>query len=70
MSYVVDTDVLSTTSPTASNPIPGLAEWLVRNSEHLYLSVISLMEVSYGIAWLRTGRRGARRRCSRHGSTT
>lgn len=62
MSYVVDTDVLSTTSPTASNPIPGLAEWLVRNSEHLYLSVISLMEVSYGIAWLR--HRQARRKAT------
>jgi toxin FitB len=53
MSYVVDTDVLSTTSPTSPSAIPGLPAWLERNSEHLHLSVISLMEISYGIAWLR-----------------
>ncbi len=62
MSYVVDTDILSTTSPTTPSPIPGLSEWLVRNSEHLYLSVISLMEISYGIAWLR--HRQARRKAA------
>jgi toxin FitB len=62
MSYVVDTDVLSTTSPTASPAIPGLPDWLERNSEQLYISVISLMEISYGIAWLthREARRKAR----------
>jgi predicted nucleic acid-binding protein len=60
MSYVVDTDVLSTTSPTAPGAMPGLSAWLDRNSEHLYLSVISLMEISYGIAWLR--HRQARRK--------
>ncbi len=53
MSYVVDTDVLSTTSPTAPSAIAGLPSWLERKSEHLYLSVVSLMEISYGIAWLR-----------------
>jgi predicted nucleic acid-binding protein len=62
MSYVVDTDVLSATSPTASRAIPGLSDWLERNSEHLYLSVISLMEISYGIAWLR--HREARRKAA------
>jgi predicted nucleic acid-binding protein len=53
MSYVIDTDVLSSTSPTAPDAIPGLAAWLERNSAQLHLSVISLMEISYGIAWLR-----------------
>jgi predicted nucleic acid-binding protein len=53
MSYVVDTDVLSATSPTTPGPVPDLPAWLERNSEHLHLSVISLMEISYGIAWLR-----------------
>jgi toxin FitB len=62
MSYVVDTDVLSTTSPAASRPIPGLPAWLERNSEHLHLSVISLMEISYGIARLR--HRQARRKAA------
>jgi hypothetical protein len=53
MSYVVDTDVLSRTSPSTAQSIPGLREWLARNSEQLHLSVVSLMEISYGIAWLR-----------------
>ena len=62
MSYVVDTDVLSTTSPTSARAIPGLPAWLERNSEHLHVSVISLMEISYGIAWLR--HRQARRKAA------
>jgi toxin FitB len=53
MSYVVDTDVLSQTSPTSAPSIPGLREWLERNSEGLHLSVVSLTEISYGTAWLR-----------------
>jgi toxin FitB len=62
MNYVVDTDVLSTTSLTSPRAISGLAAWLERNSEHLHLSVISLMEISYGIAWLR--HRRARRKAA------
>ena len=50
MSYLVDTDVLSRTSPATAQFIPGLREWLARNSEELHLSVVSLMEISYGIA--------------------
>jgi len=53
MSYLVDTDVLSRTSPSTAQSIPGLREWLEKNSEQLHLSVVSLMEISYGIAWLR-----------------
>jgi toxin FitB len=62
MSYVVDTDVLSTTSPTVPKPVPDLPAWLEKNSERLYLSVVSLMEISYGIAWLR--HRKARRKAA------
>jgi toxin FitB len=62
MSYVVDTDVLLTTSPTSPRAIPGLPAWLERNSEQLHLSAISLMEISYGIAWLR--HREARRKAA------
>jgi toxin FitB len=60
MSYVVDTDILSQTSPTTTRPIPGLSDWLDRNSDRLHLSAVSLMEISYGIAWLR--HRGATRK--------
>lgn len=62
MNYVVDTDVLSTTSPNRQGSLPDLPGWLERNSERLYLSVISLMEISYGIAWLR--HRQARRKAA------
>jgi predicted nucleic acid-binding protein len=62
MNYVVDTDVLSTTSPTRQGSVPDLPAWLERTSERLYLSVISLMEISYGIAWLR--HRQARRKAA------
>jgi toxin FitB len=62
MNYVVDTAVLSTTSPIRQGPVPDLPGWLERNSERLYLSVISLMEISYGIAWLR--HRQARRKAA------
>ena len=60
MSYVVDTDILSHTFPTSTRPIPGLSDWLDRNFDRLHLSVVSLMEISYGIAWLR--HRGATRK--------
>ena len=60
MSYVVDTDVLSRASAIAGTSVPGLGEWLDRNSEHLHVSVVSVMEISYGIAWLR--HRKARRK--------
>jgi toxin FitB len=53
MNYVVDTDVLSHTSPSSAHSIAGLSTWLQRNSACLHLSVVSLMEISYGIAWLR-----------------
>jgi predicted nucleic acid-binding protein len=60
MSYIVDTNVLSRTSPIAATAGLALREWLERNSEHLHLSVVSVMEISYGIAWLR--HRKARRK--------
>ena len=70
MSYVVDTDVPSTTSPTSPRAIPGLPAWLEKNSEHLHVSVISLMEISYGIAWLRHRQAGRKAALLQAGSTT
>lgn len=60
--YVVDTNVLSHVSPTKAQADPGILGWLERNGEHLYLSVVSITEVSYGIAWLR--HRGATRKAA------
>ncbi|MGH9485483.1 MAG: PIN domain-containing protein [Terriglobales bacterium] len=61
--YLVDTNVLSAGSPTKAAPVPDLASWMERNSEHLYLSVITVAEVEDGIAKAR--REGAPRKADR-----
>ncbi len=61
--YLVDTDVLSAGVPTKAAPAPGLADWMERNSAHLFLSAITVAEVAGGIAKAR--REGASRRADR-----
>lgn len=51
--YLLDTNVLSATAPTEAQPDEIVREWMRENSHALYLSVITLLEVSYGLAWLR-----------------
>ncbi len=58
--YVVDTNVLSHTSPLQRAPDQELIAWLGRNGEHLYLSAVTVTEVAYGVAWL-THRRARRK---------
>ncbi len=48
--YLVDTNVLSAGAPTKARPAPLLVDWLDRNSDRLYLSVITVAEVEDGIA--------------------
>ncbi len=48
--YLVDTNVISAAAPTKAQPVPDLARWMDRNSQHLYLSVITVAEVESGIA--------------------
>ncbi len=48
--YLVDTNVLSAGAPTKAKPAVDLVGWMERNSEHLYLSVITIAEVEDGIA--------------------
>ena len=60
--FLVDTDVLSTGGPSKAQPIPGLIEWMDRNSEKLCVSVVTIAEIEGGIA--KSGREGARRKAA------
>jgi toxin FitB len=61
--YLVDTNVLSAGAPTKAEPAVALAGWMERNSDRLYLSVITVAEVEDGIAKAR--REGAHRKADR-----
>jgi predicted nucleic acid-binding protein len=61
--YVVDTDVLSQSSPTGKSGSKPVVDWLRQNGDSCYLSVVTVMECSYGIAWLE--HRGANRKATR-----
>jgi predicted nucleic acid-binding protein len=50
--YLLDTNVLSAAAPTKALPDRELQAWLRRNSDRLFLSVITLMELSHGATWL------------------
>lgn len=63
--YLLDTNVLSDLSPERSVASSGLIEWLRRNGDDCYLSVVTLTEVAYGVAWLR--HRGATAKAVRLG---
>ena len=61
--YLVDTNVLSAGALTRARPAIGLTSWMERNSERLYLSVITVAEVENGIAKAR--REAAHRKADR-----
>ena len=61
--WLVDTNVLSAAAPTKAVPSPGLTTWMERNSDRLFLSVITVAEVEDGIAKAR--REGATRKAER-----
>lgn len=61
--FLVDTDVLSAGAPSKSQSIPELLEWMNRNSERLYISVVTIAEVEDGIA--KSKREGATRKAAR-----
>ncbi len=48
--YLVDTNVLSAASPTQAAAAPDLVAWMDRNSDSLYLSVITIADIEAGIA--------------------
>ncbi len=59
--YLLDTDVISRTSPLSSEQA-RLAAWLTLNGDRSYISVISLSEMQYGVT--RLLERGAHRRAT------
>ena len=62
MSWLLDTDCLSSTSPVAASGTDRFRRWLADNGERLYLSVVSLAEIAYGIGRLQ--QRGATRKAA------
>lgn len=61
--YLLDTNVLSVAAPTKAQPDESVREWIREHSRELYLSVITLLELSYGVSWLKY--RGATARAAR-----
>lgn len=61
--FLVDTDVLSAGAPSKARSVPQLVEWMDRNSEQLYLSVVTIAEIEDGIA--KSKRAGATRKAAR-----
>lgn len=50
--YLLDTDVLSITNPTSGFDAPeaeAWRQWVLDNEDGLYFSVVTIMEVRYGI---------------------
>lgn len=60
--YLVDTNVISATAPTAAVTRPELIEWMDWHSSDLFLSAVTVAEVADGIAKAR--REGAKRKAS------
>jgi predicted nucleic acid-binding protein len=58
--YLLDTNVLSDLNPDRPGPNQNLVDWLRRNGDRCHLSVVTLTEIAYGAAWLRTRRATAR----------
>ena len=58
--YLVDTNVISATAPTTAVKRPELITWMDLHSDSLFLSAVTIAEVSDGIA--KAKREGARRK--------
>ena len=60
--YLVDTNVISATSPTAAVKRAELIEWMDAHSPDLFLSAVTIAEITEGIA--KAKREGAKRKAS------
>jgi toxin FitB len=60
--YLVDTNVISAIAPTAAVRRADLAAWMDRHSADLFVSAVTVAEISDGIAKLR--REGAKRKAT------
>lgn len=55
--YLVDTNVVSELAPTKVTVIPSVRDWLTANGDRIWISAVSIAEISFGAA--RLVRRGA-----------
>ena len=56
MANLLDTNIVS--QPTKTEPHKGVMDWLLtQNSEEMYISVVSLAEIRYGIEEMPAGRK-------------
>ncbi len=60
--YLVDTNVISATAPTSAVRRPELIKWMDSHSPDLFLSAVTIAEITDGIAKAR--REGAKRKAS------
>jgi predicted nucleic acid-binding protein len=60
--YLVDTNIISATAPTAAIKRPDLVAWMDLHSPGLFLSAVTIAEIADGIA--KAKREGARRKAS------
>ena len=60
--YLLDTDVISRTSPLSLGGGSRLTGWLQRHGDEAFLSVVSLTEIQYGVS--RLVERGAHARAA------
>ena len=51
--YLLDNNIISLLDPRRQGGVPALVDWIERNGEHLYLSVITFLELETGILKLR-----------------
>jgi toxin FitB len=56
VSFLLDTNVIS--EPMKVRPNPGVLTWLAQaDEEHIFVSVVTITELRYGVERLATGRR-------------
>jgi predicted nucleic acid-binding protein len=60
--YLVDTNIISATAPTAGLQRPELVAWMDAHSDELFLSAITIAEIADGIA--KAKREGATRKAA------
>ena len=60
--YLVDTNVISVTAPTMAVRRPELIKWMDLHSPNLFLSAVTIAELTDGIA--KAKRQGAKRKAS------
>jgi predicted nucleic acid-binding protein len=60
--YLVDTNIISAAAPTAAAKRPEIIRWMDSHSDDLFLSAISVAEITDGIA--KAAREGAKRKAA------